>query len=155
MKQFFTERGYPSRKLEYDIARVLSIDRYKSLQNKTRPDTCDNVLLVLTYHPLTTKIKDILMDNFSIISSYPVTSIIFDRAPVVAYRRDQNICDNLVHSCLKPIQEQIHECANYICANSRCNTSAYVSQNSLVKGANSNLLINGNLPVAQLISYVP
>ena len=82
------------------------------------------------------------MDNFNIISSDPDTSTIFDRPPVVAYRRDQNIRNILVCSSLKPIQDQNQECGTYPCTHSRCNTCAYVSQNRLIKGPKSNLSIN-------------
>ena len=51
-----------------------------------------------TYHPLNERIKRILLRNFNILSSDPETRAVFPQPPLVAYRRDSNLGDILVHT---------------------------------------------------------
>ena len=57
--------------------------------------------MVLNYHPPNEKIKRILLSNFTIVSGDPETEEIFPQPPIVAYRRDLNLRDILVHACDK------------------------------------------------------
>ncbi|KAK3736115.1 hypothetical protein QZH41_013536, partial [Actinostola sp. cb2023] len=75
MKTFFIHRGYLSSSLDDDLRKIMSIDRQDALvpRQSVNNETQERVPLVLTYHPLTTNIKRILLENFTILSNDPLT----------------------------------------------------------------------------------
>ena len=83
----------------------------------------DRVPLVLTYHPFKTQIKQFLLQNFRILSTYQQskTRDIFPQPPFVAYKRDLNLRNMLVHSTDHSCTEQ---CGSRSCQRPRCHTSA-------------------------------
>ncbi|KAK3746092.1 hypothetical protein QZH41_004617 [Actinostola sp. cb2023] len=78
MKTFFIHRGYLSSSLDDDLRKIMSIDRQDALvpRQSVNNETQERVPLVLTYHPLTTNIKRILLENFTILSNDPLTKIL-------------------------------------------------------------------------------
>ena len=67
-------------------------------QNNSRKPSSPRIPLVLTFHPLSERIKRILLSNFKILSGDPHTKEIFPQPPLVAHRRDRNVRDTLVHT---------------------------------------------------------
>ena len=63
--------------------------------------------LVLTYHPLTSRVKHILLNNFNILTTVPVTATIFPAPPVVEHRRDLSLQDVLVHTSDRSQTEEL------------------------------------------------
>ncbi|KAK3750140.1 hypothetical protein QZH41_004546 [Actinostola sp. cb2023] len=80
MKTFFIHRGYLSSSLDDDLRKIMSIDRQDALvpRQSVNNETQERVPLVLTYHPLTTNIKRILLENFTILSNDPLTKFLRD-----------------------------------------------------------------------------
>ena len=86
------------------------------VENRGRPDgltgsergdtTVDRVPLVMTYHPFNTYIKRHLLQHFRILSTDQLTREIFPQPPIVAYKRDLNLRDILVHSTDSSSTEQ-------------------------------------------------
>ena len=74
-----------------------SITRQEALEKCVR-ETEGRIPLVLIYHPLTSRVKHILLNNFNILTTDPVTATIFPAPPVVAHRRDLSLRDVLVHT---------------------------------------------------------
>ena len=99
MLTFFKQRGYPEPQLHNDLQRVTTISRDEALSPaRLNVTNVDRVPLVLTYHPLNTVTRKILLENFNILSTDPETRGIFPEPPLVSYRRDKNLRDFLVHS---------------------------------------------------------
>ena len=86
MTTFFEDHGYPSNLLRNDWERVHSISGQEALEKRVRHSE-ERIALVLTYHPLSSRIKHILLNNFNILMSNPTTAAIFPAPPIVAYRR--------------------------------------------------------------------
>ena len=70
----------------------------------------ERIPLVLTYHPLNERIKRILLRNFNILPSDPETRAVFSQPRLVAYRRDSNLHDILVHTLdtANPVLRRVH-----------------------------------------------
>ena len=83
-----------------------------SLESKKQ--TTDRTVLVLTYHPHNVAVKNILLDNFGILQSDPKLKDVFQKPPLVAYKKDKSIRDHLVHSSFK------HPCSNQPMGNKCC-----------------------------------
>ncbi|KAK3754385.1 hypothetical protein QZH41_002034 [Actinostola sp. cb2023] len=75
MKTFFIHRGYLSSSLDDDLRKIMSIDRQDALVPRESVNNETQERVVLTYHPLTTNIKRILLENFTILSNDPLTKI--------------------------------------------------------------------------------
>ena len=88
MISFFCQRGYCAASLQRDL---------DAIQRSTGSRDLSRIPLVLTF-PLSERIKRILLSNFNILSGDPQTKEIFPQPPLVAYRRDRNVRDILVHT---------------------------------------------------------
>ena len=74
-----------------------SVTRQEALNKRVRENE-ERIPLVLTYHPLSSRVKHILLKNFKILTGDPVTATIFPAQPVVAHRHDRSLRDILVHT---------------------------------------------------------
>ena len=99
MLTFFSLRGYRCASLENDLRRVATINRLDALRSSEQNDgTVDRVPLVLTNYSFNVQIKRFLLQNFRIISTDQQTRDIFPQPSSVAYKRDLNLRNMLVHS---------------------------------------------------------
>ena len=133
MSTFFESRGYPSDLLQNARERVSSVTRQEALEKRVRENE-GRIPLVLTYHPLTSRVKHILLNNFNILTTDPVTATIFPAPPVVAHRRDLSLRDVLVHTSDR---SQTEEPGTYACRHPRCRTCLHTSSNVHVCGPKS------------------
>ena len=96
MSTFFKSHGYPLDLLQNALERVSSITRQEALEKHVRENE-GRIPLVLIYHPLTSRVKHILLNNFKILTRNPATAAIFPVPHVAAQGRDCNLKDILVH----------------------------------------------------------
>ena len=80
--------------------------------------------LILTYHPLNTRIHRILLDNFKVIAEDPATSLIFPRPPMVEFRQDDNLRTSLVPTAEKQAATRTGASP---CQHPRCHTCGHTS----------------------------
>ena len=80
--------------------------------------------MILTYHPLNTRIHRILLDNFKVIADDPATSLIFPRPPMVAFRHDDNLRTSLFHTAEKQAATRTGASP---CQHPRCHTCGHTS----------------------------
>ena len=94
--------------------------------------------LVLTYHPLNTRVQRVLLDNFKVIADDPATSLIFPLPSMVAFRRDDNLRTFLVHTAEK---QAATRAGTYLCQHSRCRTCDHISSETDLLGPKDRLTI--------------
>ncbi len=90
------------------------------------------ISLVLTFHPLSERIKRILVSNFSILSDDPQTKEIFPQPPLIAYRHDRNVRVTLVHTADR--NQPGPHVGTSPCTHNRCRTCDYISRDSTLQG---------------------
>ena len=112
MMSFFIQRGYPSHILDAALTRASNTSNQPS-----KDANANRIPLVITYHPTNSKIVRILMKNYKLLQECPDTMEIFKELPIVAYRRDKNLSDILVHSAdpAQPTQPGTTTCSRRIC----------------------------------------
>ena len=89
LKDAFIQRGYQSKTLKYHFQRAIS--RKILLENKEKPSTQGNVLLVLTFNKLLTNIK-IARDKHSHILPFKENlRKVFNKRPSIAHRKNANL----------------------------------------------------------------
>ncbi|XP_033100554.1 E3 ubiquitin-protein ligase TRIM71-like, partial [Anneissia japonica] len=124
MAEFFNQCGYLTDIISKSLEKVHTVTHEESL-NPTVRDTTQRTPLVLTYHPTSKKIAKIITDNHYILESDPATKDIFKEPPMISYKRDRSLKDQLVKSRLKAI----HPADNVgmtRCNRSRCTTCKHV-----------------------------
>ena len=107
--------------------------RIDALNNRNSASTEQSrVPLVLTYYLLNERIKQILLDNFNTLSSDPESKETFPQPPLVAYRRDRNLRDILVHTT------NSNQPSPFVgpspCAHTRCRTCDHISPDTNLRG---------------------
>ena len=94
-----------------------------------RDSTESRVPPVLTYDQFNTGTIRILLDNFEMLLSDPVTRTIFPELPLVSYRRDRNLRDYLVHSA----ERSDADAGTFACRHPRCLTCLHTTSQTLLQ----------------------
>ena len=105
--------------------------------NSTK-EKMNRIPLILTYHPLNSRVQRILLDNFKVIADDPATSFIFPQPPMVAFRRDDNLRSSLVHTAEKQAATRV---GTYPCQHPRCRTCGHISNETDLLGPKDHVSI--------------
>ena len=133
MISFFVQRGYCASSLQRDLDAIQRVNRNNVIkQQDSESRNRSRIPLVLTFHPLSERIKRILVSNFNILSGDPQTKEIFPQPPLVAYRRDCNVRDALVHTADR--NQPGPHVGTSPCTHNRCRTCDYISRDSTLQG---------------------
>ena len=140
LKKQLRKRGYRGKRIEQQLQKVDKMDRGKLLENRNKKNQSDRVPLVLTYSKLLPDVRTILRKHQATLHKSERMREVFDKPPLLAFRRDKNLCDVLVHRKTDTILGQKKEnCACDVCksiiADTISDTKGEKSY-SVVKGAN-------------------
>ena len=139
MASFFERRGYSAQTLKRDLEKMKHLSQSDALsKSNSTEEKMSRIPLVLTYHPLNTRVQRILLDNFKVIADDPATSLIFPRTPMVAFRRDDNLRTSLVHTSEK---QAATRAGTYPCQHPRCRTCGHISSETDPLGPKDRLTI--------------
>ena len=100
MTTFFLQRQYPEKILLDSLNKVQNISREETLKTKDNHNTKDRPIVSLLYHPLVHRVRNIILNNWSLLQSREEVANIFTQPPLIAFKRDSNIRDMLVRSKL-------------------------------------------------------
>ena len=92
---FFVACGYERGKVLNEMQRVLTLTQEECLQTKER-QPMDRIPLVTTYNPHATFIAEVAKRNWNFLQSKERLALIFNKPPLVAYRRSKSLRDRLV-----------------------------------------------------------
>ena len=99
MRHFFAERNYPNSVVTDALERVHYISRETALK-PSESKSEDRISLTITYHPNNLRVKDIILKNFKLLQSDPDTATIFEKPPLVSFKRDKSLRNSLVKGSL-------------------------------------------------------
>jgi hypothetical protein len=100
LKKQLRIRGYSGKTIETQLQKVDKLERPTLLQTKkTRRNTkaMERVPLVVTYSNLLPNMHTIVRKHLGVLHRSDRMRDVFKEPPIVAYRRDKNLCDTLVH----------------------------------------------------------
>ena len=122
------------------MRKISSINsHYTTYSHREENSQAGRVPLVLTYHPLNEKVKKILLNNFRILNNDPETGPIFTYGPLLAYCRDRNIGNVLVHTTV--VSQSADPAGTVPCNHPRCRTCQHVGSSLNVNGPNCTINI--------------
>ena len=132
MASFFERRGYSAQTLQHHLENMKHLSQSDALtKSNSTEEKMSRIPLILTYHPLNTRVQRMLLDNCKVIADDPVTSLIFPQRPMVAFRRDDNLRTSLVHTTEK---QAATRAATYPCEHPRCRTCGHFSSETIFWG---------------------
>ena len=99
---FFVACGYQRTKVLREMEKVLTMTQEEFLQTREREST-DRIPLVTTFNPHTTFIAEIARRNWNFLQSKERLAHIFNKPPLVAYRRPISPRDRLVSTKFKTV----------------------------------------------------
>ena len=82
----------------------------------------DRIPLTITYHPNNLRVKDIILKNFKLLQSDPDTATIFEKPPLVSFKRDKGSLSTELES------------GTFKCSRKRCNTCPYITNTVSISG---------------------
>ena len=116
LKKQLRKRGYSGKLIEQQLQKVDKMDRGKLLENRNKKNQSDRVPLVLTYSKLLPDVRTILRKHQATLHKSERIREVFDKPPLLAFRRDKNLCDVLVHRKTDKILGQKEKnCACDVC----------------------------------------
>ena len=144
MISFFKERGYPNTVCTSALEKAKNTTRNEALTPSPFKATDDRPVLALTFHPHNIKVKNIIIDNFHLLQSDPRLSQIFPKPPLIAYKRDQNLRDHLVHARVKSEVQVASRPGTTPCNRPKCLTCQYVNPASVIVGPKSSFHLHSS-----------
>ena len=108
MKKNYADRGYPDYIIQKAYEKARQRDHHDLIHGTPTPrEKNSRIPLVLTYNPLNPNLMKIIKKNWHILHHSPACKELFPDKPMLAYRRNRNLRDNLVRAnLLKPIQTE-------------------------------------------------
>ena len=111
-------RGYSGRLIESQLQKVDKLDRSELLKNKNRNDkNAKRVPLVVTYSNLLPDVHGIVKKHIDVLYRSTKMKDVFQEPPIVAFRRDKNLCDTLVHGKTNAALKSAYTVCKIDCAN--------------------------------------
>ena len=99
---FFVQCGYQRTKVLLEMQKVLTMTREECVHTREREST-DRIPLVTTFNPHTTLIAEIARRNWNFLQSKERLARIFNKPPLVVYRRPISLQDRLVSTKFKTV----------------------------------------------------
>ena len=98
--EFFSACGYPTSVTEEALRRVKQISRAHTLSLAV-PAACERPFVPILYHPHNLPVCRILWSNWHILQNSTTVGTTFCNRPLVAFKKDLNLCNILVPSNLR------------------------------------------------------
>ena len=106
-KKYFVQRGFTEKQLQHTVESVKKMSRDDLLMDRERtPDKDPHAIFVCTWHPKLRGLSSVLDKNYEILKNDPTLSKIFDKKPIVAFRRKRNLRNIL---CKNDVREKNFE----------------------------------------------
>ena len=98
MKKNFCKQGiYTKISIDNELKKVDKLDRNNLLQYRTDKSKTDRVQLVLTYSKGLPHVSEIIKKKMTVLHKSEKMKKVFIKPPILAFRRDKNLKDILVH----------------------------------------------------------
>ena len=97
IKKQLCNRGYTNKSVENELCKVDNLNRDNLLKYRTKKPNTDRVPLVLTYSKGLPSVRRIVKQNMDILYKSEKMKKVFEKPPILAFRRDKNLKDILVH----------------------------------------------------------
>ncbi|MGH0131312.1 UNVERIFIED_CONTAM: hypothetical protein FKN15_045536 [Acipenser sinensis] len=142
LKTNLKKRGYKERIIETELRKVDKLKRDDLLDYKNRDKKVKRVPLIMTYSKLLPNISKIVWKHLRILHNSEKLKKVFLKAPVVAFKREANLGDILVHSKHKRIIDKIG--STNMCT-SRCKVCKYIDKSkNIIKHKNTTYPLKTN-----------
>ena len=99
-KTRLTARGYPKNLIDGTLSEVKFSERQSKLRKQTKKAHEGTIPFVTTYHPAVKNLKQLLMQEWSLIPNQPMLKNIYKTPPIISYRRGISLKDILVRAKL-------------------------------------------------------
>ena len=97
MKKNLCKRGYTTRSIDNELMKVDKLDRNNLLQYRTDKSKTDRVPVVLTYSKGLPHVSEVMKKKMTVLHKSEKIKKVFIKPPILAFRRDKNLKDILVH----------------------------------------------------------
>lgn len=97
IKKNLSNRGYSGSTVEHELQKVDKLSRSNLLTYRTNKSKTDRVPLVLTYSKGLPHVRQIIKKHMTMLYKSDKMKKVFDKPPILAFRRDKNLKDILVH----------------------------------------------------------
>ena len=98
LKLQLRRRGYSGKLIETQLRKVDKLDRDKLLKMKRQDKNAKRVPLVVIFSNLLPDMHSVVRKHMDVLYRSGKMREVFKEPPIVALRRDRNLCDSLVHS---------------------------------------------------------
>ena len=119
------------------MEKVLTMTQEECLQTREREST-DRIPLVTTFNPHTTFIAEIARRNWNVLQSKERLAHIFNKPPLVAYRRPISLRDRLVSTKFKTVNNTPVPRSRKACRKPKCSWCKGINKTTTFTSSNNN-----------------
>ncbi|CAH3171643.1 unnamed protein product, partial [Porites lobata] len=134
---FFVACGYQRTKVLQEMEKVVTMTQEECLQTREREST-DRIPLVTTFNPHTTFIAEIAKRNWNFLQSKERLAHIFNKPPLVAYRRPISLRDRLVSTKFKTVNNIPVPRGCEACGKPKCSWCKGINKTTTFTSSNNN-----------------
>jgi len=131
---YFQNKGYPTHLINKMSKKADTITRDILLNPNIKDKEKNAITFPIIFNPINKNISQKILSNFKVLQEDADVKDIFNTRPIVAYKRDRNLKDTLVHSKLKSTNDAT---GTTPCNATRCLTCKYICSDTLVIGPKS------------------
>ena len=135
---YFHQRGYPMSVTNAALHKVSSLSREACIKSHDQRSNNDRPILALTYHPFSTRVKNIIYKHFNILRSNRVTNSLFPAVPLTAWRRDTSLRDMVVRTEQRELEVNA---GSFPCDRTRCGTCRFIINTNNVFGPKNSVAV--------------
>ena len=103
LEVWLKERGYSDKLVRGQILKARKFLRSKGLNKRTRVGKNSRFVFNITYHPVLSKLKNVLSEIHLLLTPDREHGKVFEKTPIVGFRRAKSLKDILVRAKVAPI----------------------------------------------------
>ena len=119
------------------MQKVLTTTQEECLQTREREST-DRIPLVTTFNPHTTFVAEIARRNWNFLQSKERLARIFNKPPLVSYRRPKSLRDRLVSTKFKTVDNTLVSRGCEACEKPKCSWCKRINKTTTFASSNNN-----------------
>ena len=136
LEMWLKDRGYSDKMVRKEILKARKFKRVDLLNKSKSENNKNNLVLNITYHPLFAKLKNILSCIHLLLTPDKEHQRVFDKVPMIGFRRGKSLKDMLVRAKVPPLQKQRGFCGP--CDKTRCRLCDIIVKTDSFKSFSSN-----------------
>jgi len=138
-QRHFIKQGYPKFIIEKAFLKVRLLDRQEVLYREKVSSNNDRIVFPIAFHPTNQLVCKTIKNNFEMLSEDQELSKVFNKPPMIAYKKDKSLKDLLVRSSISSVN--VSDFGMKSCGRKKCITCQFINPTQQIVGGGGSFSI--------------